>query len=196
MNSVAGSQQLVNFHQVQAGSRDLMTGTHAQSHLRFFAEVNLGYVRRKVGSNSLDPHWQPMLNELLEEHALGRVEGPFQAPPSWGIQATTCGSLPLLDLADQDIRAAECSQFKNQTQSEDAKTGDGQGITALSPCLTQQSTIQLTITWLLLLSFLKSLDSVSFGDMIWQQHIDSCRCGALPNATLFSASLRGLHFSP
>ena len=196
MNSVAGSQQLVNFHQVQAGSRDLMTGTHAQSHLRFFAEVNLGYVRRKVGSNSLDPHWQPMLNELLEEHALGRVEGPFQAPPSWGIQATTRGSLPLLDLADQDIRAAECSQFKNQTQSEDAKTGDGQGITALSPCLTHQSTIQLTITWLLLLSFLKSLDSVSFGDMIWQQHIDSCRCGALPNATLFSASLRGLHFSP
>ena len=58
-----------------------------------FEAVNQAYVTRKMRSKRLDPHWQVMLNEILEEHAQGRLEGPFELPVEWPAE---CGNFPPL----------------------------------------------------------------------------------------------------
>ena len=73
-----------------------------------FRETNAAYVKRKLGSRFIDEHWKPMLDELVEEQRLGRVEGPFHTPSSWGVPGISVGGLPLLDLEDHEVLAAGC----------------------------------------------------------------------------------------
>ncbi len=66
-----------------------------------FQHENLTYVRNKLRNPRLD-YAEKMLDEVLAETKLGRIEGPFEAPPSWNTVTTGVPSLPTT------IRTREC----------------------------------------------------------------------------------------
>ena len=52
-----------------------------------FASLNRDHIQSRTKCARADPEWQVMLDEVLHERAQGRVEGPFQAHPTWGFTA-------------------------------------------------------------------------------------------------------------
>eukprot|EP00438_Fugacium_kawagutii_P032160 Skav231578 [mRNA] locus=scaffold481:249616:253132:- [translate_table: standard] len=73
-----------------------------------YREMNKHYVMSRLRCPRVDQHWKEMLDELREEVRLGRMSGPFQAPPDWPCQAATFDDLPLRPLPDPDFTAAFC----------------------------------------------------------------------------------------
>ena len=45
-----------------------------------FREKNRTYFTDKLEKNSVDEHWEMMLDEILAEVETGRMNGPYQAP--------------------------------------------------------------------------------------------------------------------
>ena len=45
-----------------------------------FKQKNREYIRNKLETNRVDDHWKFMLDEVLAEVKLGRMNGPFEAP--------------------------------------------------------------------------------------------------------------------
>ena len=73
-----------------------------------FQQINQSYVHRKLKSKFVDPHWQSMLQELVEEHRLGRVDGPFHPPAAWGIPGVFVADLHLLPAPSDHVLSAGC----------------------------------------------------------------------------------------
>lgn len=51
--------------------------------LETFEKLNEQYVHQKLTRGFVDQHWESMLQELVEEKQLDRVQGPFAAPSTW-----------------------------------------------------------------------------------------------------------------
>ena len=49
-----------------------------------FWQENLKVVQRKLQQQRVDPAWEIMAAEIAADVKLGRMEGPFTAPPCWG----------------------------------------------------------------------------------------------------------------
>eukprot|EP00438_Fugacium_kawagutii_P022680 Skav224904 [mRNA] locus=scaffold1112:436912:441234:- [translate_table: standard] len=56
--------------------------SHPLAMMDFFVE-NEKYIHRKMKNRRTDPHWQHLALDIAEEVRMGRMEGPFTAPPSW-----------------------------------------------------------------------------------------------------------------
>ena len=70
-----------------------------------FRQKNREYIRNKLETNRVDDHWQFMLDEILAEVKLGRMNGPFKAPKWWPRPAVATqypGTDVLLDLPHDD----------------------------------------------------------------------------------------------
>ena len=48
-----------------------------------FAALNFSYVCQKLAKPKVDPEWRTLLEEITEEVAQNRMQGPFTAPSSW-----------------------------------------------------------------------------------------------------------------
>ena len=73
-----------------------------------FKQRNQHYVREKLRKSHVDPHWNVMLDELIQERDKGRVSGPFQAPKWWTIQTQGLPDTPLEQLPTEEISVAFC----------------------------------------------------------------------------------------
>ena len=70
-----------------------------------FKQKNREYIRNKLEANRVDDHWKFMLDEVLAEVKLGRMNGPFKAPTWWprpAVATTQPGTDVLLDLPHDD----------------------------------------------------------------------------------------------
>ena len=76
--------------------------------LSVFHRVNKRYVLTKLRQNYVDEHWQPMLDEILEDRSKGRLEGPFEAPEDWPRPSVAPPGEALLKLPDKEMFAAFC----------------------------------------------------------------------------------------
>ena len=56
---------------------------------QLFAELNVQHVKERLRRPRLDAEWSAMLAEVLEEKQAGRIEGPFEAHPSWGFESVS-----------------------------------------------------------------------------------------------------------
>eukprot|EP00438_Fugacium_kawagutii_P014457 Skav223504 [mRNA] locus=scaffold1160:147994:152414:- [translate_table: standard] len=56
-----------------------------------FLRDNLEYVKHKLQSGRTDQHWQQLLEEIINDVKIGRMDGPFAAPPEWGIKTIPVG---------------------------------------------------------------------------------------------------------
>ena len=73
-----------------------------------FLQVNKAYVARKLNSRLIDPHWKSMLDELVQEHQMGRVDGPFETPAEWGVPGTSVNGLPMMPAPHHHVLSAGC----------------------------------------------------------------------------------------
>ena len=73
-----------------------------------FLQVNKAYVARKLNSRLIDPHWKSMLDELVQEHEMGRVDGPFETPAEWGVPGTSVNGLPMMPAPHHHVLSAGC----------------------------------------------------------------------------------------
>ena len=70
-----------------------------------FKDKNREYIRDKLEANKVDDHWRFMLDEILAEVKLGRMNGPFKAPSWWPKPSAATahqGADVLLDLPHDD----------------------------------------------------------------------------------------------
>ena len=70
-----------------------------------FRQKNREYIRNKLENNRVDDHWKFMLDEILAEVKLGRMNGPFKAPKWWprpSVATQLPGTDVLLDLPHDD----------------------------------------------------------------------------------------------
>ena len=74
--------------------------------MQTFKKLNHHYVKEKLRKSHIDPHWQVMLDELIQERDKGRVSGPFEAPKWWRIQAQAIPDTPLEQLPTEDMSVA------------------------------------------------------------------------------------------
>ena len=66
------------------GWRPRLDDTYANPiSLEAFRQLNQHHVHEKLKHSRLDPHWQHMLEEVLQEVDAGRMEGPFVGPADW-----------------------------------------------------------------------------------------------------------------
>lgn len=73
-----------------------------------FRTLNEAYIRAKLKKGFVDPHWQAMLQEILAECDLGRMDGPYEAPSHWPTRTIAVAGRSLLPLPDHPIRASVC----------------------------------------------------------------------------------------
>jgi len=71
-----------------------------------FKALNSAHVRSRLQHLRPDPHWQSMLDELLQEKAKGRLEGPFSSPAHWPVQMVGIQDHPLQPLDSDQLFAA------------------------------------------------------------------------------------------
>ena len=48
-----------------------------------FQALNTAYIQQKLQKGRVDPEWETLLAEVLQEVSLGRMSGPYQAPGRW-----------------------------------------------------------------------------------------------------------------
>ena len=66
------------------GWRPRLDDTYANPiSIQAFRRLNQDYIHEKLRNSRLDPHWQHMLDEVIQEVRSGRMEGPFTGPASW-----------------------------------------------------------------------------------------------------------------
>ena len=51
-----------------------------------FRDKNREYIKDKINKNNIDDHWEMMLEEIMTEVKMGRMNGPFEAPSWWPTQ--------------------------------------------------------------------------------------------------------------
>ncbi len=90
------------------GSLVWMVDTHILLSFEVFHQANQQYVVKKLRQGRVDEHWQVMLDELLEDRARGRLDGPFAAPDGWPVPAVGLPDEALQPLPDKEIYAAFC----------------------------------------------------------------------------------------
>lgn len=73
-----------------------------------FRRHNQHYVKKKLTTSHVDPHWQEMLEEFQTELQRGRMSGPYRQPSWWPKETIGLPGYPLLDLAEDDIKVAFC----------------------------------------------------------------------------------------
>ena len=73
-----------------------------------FQMHNRRYVQDKLKDARPSPHWQVILDELMEETRKGRVEGPLQAPRSWQATFPPCVGKSLEAAPTEHAWAALC----------------------------------------------------------------------------------------
>ncbi len=73
-----------------------------------FQIANQSYVHQRLRQASVDEHWEPMLQELLDDRSKGRLEGPFRAPPDWPIETIGIPGEQLLAAPEGPVFAAFC----------------------------------------------------------------------------------------
>ena len=71
---------------------------------QFFRENDI-YIQEQL-SRPHDKHWRMMLEEILEEVALDRMDGPFEAPPGWRRRTTAPEGTTLKPLHHHTIAVA------------------------------------------------------------------------------------------
>ena len=74
--------------------------------LQTFQTLNHQFVKARLKSIKPDPHWQAMLDELLKERKMGRLQGPFIGPPTWPVATVGTPTLPVTPLPDDDLCCA------------------------------------------------------------------------------------------
>ena len=88
------------------------------------AELNVQHIKERLRRPRPDAEWSAMLAEVLEEKQAGRIEGPFEAHPSWGFESLRymlcflCHRAQLMLLllsASFKNPRRECRQAKSQT---------------------------------------------------------------------------------
>ena len=78
---------------IRSGSKYLMPKSPEE-----FAEHNDTYVQQKLQQARVDDHYELMLEGIVQEVAMGRMNGPFTAPPHWEHQTITPNKYPELQL--------------------------------------------------------------------------------------------------
>ena len=73
-----------------------------------FKTLNHQYITKKLQRRPIDPHWETLLEELLQEKAAGRLSGPHKAPPQWPTYTVGVKGHPTLDLPTSEVMAAVC----------------------------------------------------------------------------------------
>ena len=76
--------------------------------MQTFADLNKQYIFQKLKRKFVDPHWAPMLEELLQEKDLGRVQGPFAAPADWPCRTVAPHGQQLLPTPNGEIFPSVC----------------------------------------------------------------------------------------
>ena len=76
--------------------------------LEEFSFLNRSYLEAKLPRARPDPHWQPMLDELLLDKEKGRVAGPFCVNQLWGISTVPVPGHEMIPLPDEQAHAAVC----------------------------------------------------------------------------------------
>ena len=66
-----------NWH-LRSDNKYLMPKTHEE-----FVDHNNNYVQRKLQKARVDDHYEMMLDEIVQEVKMGRMNGPYTAPPHW-----------------------------------------------------------------------------------------------------------------
>ena len=61
--------------------------------MQTFQALNKDYVQSRLRGGRVDEEWPALLVEISSEVRNGKMEGPFQAPPSWGVPTTACFSV-------------------------------------------------------------------------------------------------------
>ncbi|CAE6912084.1 DSK2B [Symbiodinium sp. CCMP2592] len=57
-----------------------------------FRDLNEAYVRQKLLQGRVDPEWEALLTEVIQEVKLGRMTGPYRAPAHWPRQCVPIAS--------------------------------------------------------------------------------------------------------
>ena len=73
-----------------------------------FRSLNHQYIQQKLARRPIDPHWNAMLDELLQEKAAGRLSGPHRTPPGWTVDTVGLEDHPTTDLPTSEVLAAVC----------------------------------------------------------------------------------------
>ena len=80
-----------------------------------FRTLNNAYIDKKLRAARPDPCWNVLLQEVMQEVALGRMDGPFCGPNSW---AQTCVAPPGLTLQECPDQALTASVSFSVTQTD------------------------------------------------------------------------------
>lgn len=59
--------------------------------------MNHKYIMGRLHTTRPDDHWQQMLEEIVRDVKIGRMDGPFMAPPCWGIKTIPAAQWPHTD---------------------------------------------------------------------------------------------------
>ena len=143
-----------------------------------FAEHNDHYVQRKLQQARVDDHYEMMLEEIVQEVKMGRMNGPFTAPPHWEHQTITPSKYP--------------GQMAKR-RSDEAKIGAAADTTQHASCTTN-----LTITHQITSQPLPSdhtnttlTSSYTCGDTIMTEPTDNCLLTNLNKLTSYSTLRKG-----
>ena len=55
-----------------------------------FRKLNREHVQSRLRKGRIDEEWRPMLQEVAAEVRSGRLQGPYRAPASWGVETCAC----------------------------------------------------------------------------------------------------------
>ena len=86
--------------------------TEAEYDFDEFIQLNAAYMQDEANARKPDPHAEQLVEEMLKECRLGRVEGPFINPPGWPRNpANACGPELLPMDGDLGVNAAASVAF-------------------------------------------------------------------------------------
>lgn len=135
-----------------------------------FHELNRAYVKEKIRQPKHSPHWKTMLDELLRDKAKGRVQGPFSAPASWGMQTVGVDGHPCTPTPTSEVYPALCfavEQADKIRRCEDFRRSSHNSTISVDDC-PHHHDLDLYVR---LLQRLKRYDSGT--PLIWGQDLDA-----------------------
>ena len=135
-----------------------------------FHELNKAYVKDKLQKPKPSAHWRTMLDELLQDKAKGRVQGPFLAPASWQLQTVGVEGHPCQPPPTEEVYPALCfavEQHDKVRRCEDFRRSFHNSTVAVDDC-PHHHDLDLYIK---LLQRLQAYDAGT--PMIWGEDLDS-----------------------